>query len=91
MVALVDKVAERRGTTAMAEAYLRFLYTPAAQEVAARNFYRPSDPAILAQFAANFPKVNTFRLQDVFGSWAQVQAEHFADGGVFDQITVPGK
>ena len=91
VVALVDKNAERHGTTAMAEAYLKFLYTEPAQEVAARNFYRPSDPAVLAKFASEFPKVNTFKLQDLFGTWSQVQAEHFADGGVFDQIMVPAK
>ena len=85
-VAVVDKNAAAHGTAAVAEAYLKFLYSPQAQEIEARNFYRPRSQAVAARFAAQFPKVNTFTLADTFGSWRQVQAKFFADGGVFDQI-----
>jgi ABC-type sulfate transport system substrate-binding protein len=74
------------GTRAIAEAYLKFLYTPQAQEIEARNFYRPRSAAIAAKYAAQFPRVNTFTLADGLGTWRQVQAKFFADGGVFDQI-----
>lgn len=91
VVALVDKVVDKRGTRALAEAYLRFLWTPEAQEVAARHFYRPLDPAILARHGDVFPKVNTFTIAEVFGDWPAVQKVHFGDGGVFDQIYKPGQ
>src|SRR6185312_678395 len=73
-------------TRQVAQAYLKFLYSPQAQEIEARNFYRPRSPTVAARYAAQFPKVNTFTLADVFGTWRQVQAKFFADGGVFDQI-----
>jgi sulfate transport system substrate-binding protein len=85
-VAVVDKNVNAHGTRAIAEAYLKFLYTPQAQEIEARNFYRPRSAAIAAKYAAQFPKVNTFTLADGLGTWRQVQAKFFADGGVFDQI-----
>jgi sulfate transport system substrate-binding protein len=85
-VAVVDKVVDRHGSRALAEAYLRFLYTPAAQEIAARNFYRPRDPATWSKVAADFPALRRFTIDEVFGGWRQAQATHFADGGVFDQI-----
>jgi len=85
-VALVDKVVDRRGTRAVAQAYLDYLYTPEAQEIEARNFYRPIDPTVAAKYAARFPKLKLFTIDDTFGGWAQAQATHFADGGVFDQI-----
>ncbi len=91
VVAVVDKVVDRRGTRALAEAYLRFLWTPEAQEIAARNFYRPSDPAVLARHAEQFPNVATFTVADTLGDWPTVQREHFGDGGVFDQIYKPGQ
>ena len=91
VVAVVDKVVDRRGTRALADAYLRFLWTPEAQEIAARNYYRPLDPAILARHADVFPAVNTFTFADVFGTWPEVQRAHFGDGGVFDQIYKPGQ
>ncbi len=91
VVAVVDRVVDRRGTRALADAYLRFLWTPEAQEIAARNFYRPLDPAILARHADTFPKVATFTIADTFGSWPDVQRTHFGDGGVFDQIYKPGR
>ncbi len=91
VVAVVDKVADRHGTRALAEAYLRFLWTPEAQEIIARNFYRPTDPSVLARHAEQFPKVATFTIADTLGDWPSVQREHFGDGGVFDQIYKPGQ
>lgn len=91
VVAVVDKVADRHGTRALAEAYLRFLWTPEAQEIAARHFYRPTDPAVLARHAEQFPAVATFTLAETLGEWPEVQREHFGDGGVFDQLYKPGR
>ncbi|XHS76393.1 sulfate ABC transporter substrate-binding protein [Burkholderiaceae bacterium UC74_6] len=88
-VAVVDKNVDRKGTRAVAQAYLEFLYTPAAQEIAAKNHYRPRDPAILAKHAGEFAAVKLFTLEELFGSWANAQATHFKDGGVFDQIYAP--
>ncbi len=85
-VAVVDKVVDKRGTRAEATAYLEYLYSAEGQEIAAKNFYRPTDPAVAAKYAKNFPKVNLFTIDDVFGGWAKAQKDHFADGGVFDQI-----
>ena len=89
-VALVDAVVDKRGTRKIAEAYLNFLYSPAAQKIIARNFYRPikpeaADPADLARF----PKIRLVTIDQAFGGWTKAQAEHFADGGVFDQIYRP--
>jgi sulfate/thiosulfate transport system substrate-binding protein len=85
-VAIVDKVVDRKGTRAVAQAYLEYLYTPEAQEIEARNYYRPIDPAVAAKYAAKFPKLKLFSIDDTFGGWTKAQATHFADGGVFDQI-----
>ncbi|HSW27234.1 MAG TPA: sulfate ABC transporter substrate-binding protein [Burkholderiaceae bacterium] len=85
-VALVDKVVDKRGTRAAAQAYLDYLYTPQGQEIAARNFYRPIDDKVAARYARLFPKVSLFTIDEVFGGWAKAQKAHFADGGVFDQI-----
>jgi sulfate/thiosulfate transport system substrate-binding protein len=85
-VAWVDKVTSRRGTKAVAQAYLEFLYTPEGQDIAARNFYRPRSEAALQKFAANFPKINTFTIDELFGGWQKAQKIHFGDGGVFDQV-----
>ncbi|GAB3268627.1 sulfate ABC transporter substrate-binding protein [Chitinimonas naiadis] len=87
-VAVVDKNAAKHGTTKVAQAYLEYLYSPAAQEIAAQNYYRPIDPTISAKYAKQFGKVNLFTIDDVFGGWAKVQKAHFGDGGVFDQIYV---
>ncbi len=87
-VAVVDAVVDKRGSRAAADAYLRFLYTPEGQEIAARHHYRPRDPAVAARYAGTFPPVPTFGI-DLFGGWADAQARHFADGGVFDQVTAP--
>ncbi|MFL5261493.1 MAG: sulfate ABC transporter substrate-binding protein [Anaeromyxobacteraceae bacterium] len=89
-VAVVDSVVDRKGTRAVATAYLEFLYTPAAQDIAARNHYRPRDAAAAAKHAGLFPKVSLFTVDETFGDWTKAQAAHFADGGVFDQIYQPG-
>jgi sulfate transport system substrate-binding protein len=89
-VAVVDKVATRRGTTAVAEAYLRFLYTEAGQEIAARNYYRPRLPAVASRHAATFKAVKLFTIDELFGGWQKAQPEHFGDGGHFDQLYRPG-
>lgn len=87
-VAVVDKVADKHGTRAVAEAYLKFLYTPAAQDIAGKHYYRPYDEAAAKKYAAVFPKVTTFTIDEVFGGWKKAQTTHFADGGVFDQLGV---
>ena len=88
-VTVVDRVAARRGTRAVAEAYLRHLYTDEGQELAARWFYRPRSAAVAARHARQFPQVRTFTLAEVFGTWARAQRTHFDNGGVFDQIYRP--
>lgn len=90
-VTVVDKVANKHKTAAVAKAYLDFLYTPEGQEIAARNYYRPRNPAIAAKYAQQFPKVELFTIDQVFGGWTRAQKEHFADGGIFDQITGAGR
>ena len=85
-VAVVDKVVDKRGTRKLAEAYLEHLYSPEGQEIAARNFYRPIDEKVAAKYAAQFPKIALFTIDDTFGGWAKAHKTHFADGGVFDQI-----
>jgi sulfate transport system substrate-binding protein len=87
-VALVDKVVDKHGTRKVAEAYLKYLYSPEAQELVAENFYRPTDPAVAAKHKADFPEIPLVTI-DEFGGWAKAQATHFADGGVFDQIYAP--
>jgi sulfate/thiosulfate-binding protein len=84
-VAVVDKNVQKHGTAKAAEAYLRFLYTPQAQEIIAKNHYRPLDPAIAARHAADFPKIELVTIQQ-FGGWKTAQPKFFGDGGVFDQI-----
>jgi sulfate/thiosulfate-binding protein len=90
-VAVVDKVAGKHKTTQAATAYLQFLYTPEGQEIAARHFYRPRNEAVAARYAAQFPKVQLFTIDQVFGGWAKAQQTHFADGGMFDQIYGAGR
>ena len=85
-VTVVDKNVDKKGTRAAAQAYLEYLYSPEGQEIAAKNFYRPIDPKVAAAYAKNFPKVNLFTIDEVFGGWTKAQAAHFNDGGVFDQI-----
>lgn len=85
-VAIVDRVADKKGTRNAADAYLQYWYTKEGQEIAARNFYRPRDTEIAKKYENAFTKVELFTIDDVFGGWTKAQKEHFADGGVFDQI-----
>jgi sulfate transport system substrate-binding protein len=85
-LAVVDAVTDRKGTRAVAEAYLRYWYSKEGQEIAARNSYRPRDPEIASEYVNSFAKVELFTIDEVFGGWAKAQKEHFAEGGVFDQI-----
>jgi sulfate/thiosulfate-binding protein len=85
-LSVVDAVADRKGTRAVAEAYLRYWYSKEGQEIAARNSYRPRDPEIAKEYENSFAKVELFTVDDVFGGWARAQKEHFGEGGVFDQI-----
>lgn len=86
-VTVVDKNVDRKGTRALAEAYLKFLYTEEAQDIIGRNFYRPAISAkAQAKYASQFPKLNLFTIDQAFGGWAKADKEHFADGGSFDQI-----
>ena len=85
-VAVVDSNVDKHGTRAIAEAYVKFLYSPAGQTIEAKNFYRPRLPEVSAKYTAQFPKVNTFTINDVFGDWRKAQAKFFADDAIFDQI-----
>jgi sulfate transport system substrate-binding protein len=85
-VTVVDRTVDRRGTREVAQAYLQYLYTPEGQTIAAENYYRPVDPKVAARFEKQFPKVNLFTIDEVFGGWSKAQKTHFVDGGVFDQI-----
>ena len=85
-VAVVDKVVERHGTKTLAEGYLRFLFTPAAQETAAKNFFRPIDKTVLDRHGDLFKPIELFDVETMFGGWPKAQKVHFAEGGIFDQI-----
>ena len=85
-VAVVDKVVDKRKTRAVAEAYLKYLYTPEGQEIAARNFYRPRLKEVADKYADRFAKLELFTIDEMFGGWSKAQAKHFDDGGIFDQI-----
>jgi sulfate transport system substrate-binding protein len=84
-VAIVDKVVDKKGTRAPAQAYLKFLYTPEAQDIIARNYFRPRNAQVAAKYTAQFPNVKLFTIDGNFGGWAKAQALHFNDGGLFDQ------
>ena len=86
-VSVVDKVVDRKGTRKVAEAYLQYLYSTEGQEIAAKHYYRPIDKKIAAKYASQFGKVKLFDIDDVFGGWTDAQKTHFADGGVFDQLS----
>jgi sulfate transport system substrate-binding protein len=90
-VTVVDKVAKKHGTEDLAKAYLEYLYSKEGQELAAKHFYRPSDPEVLAKFGNQFKKLELFRISDVFGDWNKAQETHFSDGGVFDQLYSSGR
>jgi len=85
-VTVVDKYAKKHGTEAIAKAYLDYLYTEEGQEIAARNFYRPTLASVAKKYEAQFPKVNLVKIDDDFGGWQVAQKKHFSDGGTFDQI-----
>jgi sulfate/thiosulfate transport system substrate-binding protein len=90
-VAVVDKVVDKKGTRAVAEAYLQFLYSAEGQEIAARHHYRPRDAKVAAKYAGTFAQVKLFTIDEAFGGWQNAQKAHFADGGTFDQIYRPGR
>jgi sulfate transport system substrate-binding protein len=90
-VALIDKNVDRHGTRKVAEAYLQFLYTKEAQEIEAKDFYRPRDQDVLKAHRSQFPDIPLYTIDDVFGGWTKAQQVHFSDGGVFDQIYKPGQ
>ncbi|MEN9662961.1 MAG: hypothetical protein RL324_1910 [Verrucomicrobiota bacterium] len=87
-VAVVDKVVKKKGTEIVAKAYLDYLYSDEGQDIAGRNFYRPTNPAIAAKYAKVFPKLELLSIDADFGGWTKAQKTHFADGGIFDQIYV---
>jgi len=90
-VAVVDRVVDKRGTRAVAQAYLDYLYTEEGQDIAARHYYRPRLAKVATRYASLFPKVTLFTVDEVAGGWQKAQARHFADGGVFDEIYQPGR
>ena len=85
-VAIVDKVVDKKGTRKVAQAYLEYLWSKEGQENAAKNYLRPRDPEVLKKYAAQFPAIKTFTVDEVFGGWAKASPTHFKDGGTFDQI-----
>lgn len=86
VVSLVDKVVDKKGTRAVAQAYLEHLYSPEGQEIAARRYYRPRLAEVQKKYAAQFPKLKLFTLAEIAGDWQKAQTKHFADGGIFDQV-----
>jgi sulfate/thiosulfate transport system substrate-binding protein len=89
VVALVDKNVDRKGTRAVAQAYLEFLYSDAGQDLAGKHYYRPSHPAFMEKYKDQYPAIELFRINEVFGGWARANEVHFADGGEFDRIYQP--
>jgi sulfate/thiosulfate-binding protein len=90
-VAVVDKVVDKRGTRKVADAYLQYLYSDEGQEIVAKNYYRPVSEKAASKYAAQYPKVKLFTIEEAAGGWTKAQKVHFADGGVFDQIYQPGR
>jgi len=84
-ITLVDKYADEHGTRAVAEEYLKYLYTKEGQNIIAKNYYRPRDKEVLAAYGSKFPKIDLFTIEE-FGGWKKAQPEHFGDGGIFDKI-----
>jgi len=85
-ITVVDKVVDKKGTRAVAEKFLKFIYTKDGQEAAAKNYYRPRDAEVAKKYEKTFPKVNIFTIDDVFGGWQVAQKKHFQDKGIFDEI-----
>ena len=90
-VTVVDKNASKHGTSKVAEAYLKFLYSDEGQEIIAKNHYRPRNAAVAQKYAAGFPKITLFTIDEVFGGWQKAQKTHFEDNAVYDQIYLAGK
>jgi sulfate transport system substrate-binding protein len=90
-VSVVDKVVDKKKTRAAAQAYLEYLYTPEGQEIAARHYYRPRLDAAAKKYAATFPKMKLFTIDQLFGGWQKAHKIHFVDGAIFDQIYHPGR
>jgi sulfate transport system substrate-binding protein len=90
-VAVIDKVVDKKGTRKQAEAYLKYLWSDEAQEIAARHQLRPRSTALLAKYAKDFPKLNLFTIDEMFGGWGKAQKEHFDDGAIYDQILAAAK
>ena len=88
-VAVVDKVVDKRGTRRVAEAYLAYLYSDEGQLIIAKHYYRPAIDYFSRKYASSFPRIKLFKVEDIAGNWTQAQKEHFADGGIFDQIVQP--
>ncbi len=88
-VTVIDKVVDKRGTRAVAQAYLEYLYTEEGQKIAGKHYYRPRLASVAAEYASQFPQVNLFTIDELFGGWQKAQKVHFADGGTFDQIYQP--
>ena len=84
----MEKVVDKRGSRKIATAYLEFLFSQQGQEIIARHAFRPRDEAVLQKHASRFPAIKTFTVEQALGSWAEVQAKHFADGAIYDQIVV---
>jgi sulfate/thiosulfate transport system substrate-binding protein len=89
-VTIVDKVVDSRGTRAVAQAYLEYLYSDEGQEIAAKNYYRPRLATVAAKYAQQFANIKLFTIDELFGGWARAQQTHFADGGTFDRVYQPG-
>jgi sulfate transport system substrate-binding protein len=89
-VAIVDTVVDRKGTRAVARAYLEYLYSPVGQDLVARHYFRPRDPDVAARYREQYPDIDLFTIDEVFGGWSQAQQDHFADGGLFDQLYTAG-
>jgi len=86
VVSVVDKVVDKKGTRAVAQAYLEYLYSSEGQEIAAKRYYRPRSAVVLKKYAAQFPNIKLFTIADIAGDWKKAQAKHFADGAIFDQV-----
>ncbi|HET6423721.1 MAG TPA: substrate-binding domain-containing protein, partial [Planctomycetaceae bacterium] len=90
-LAVVDRVVDKKGTRAVAEDYMKFLYTPAGQEIIAKHFFRPINPEVLAKHREVFPDVKLFTITDIVASWDEAQGKFFAENGVFDGLYQPAQ
>ena len=88
-VAIIDKNVDRKGTRALAQAYLEYLYSPVGQDIAGKNYYRPTSKEAAEKYSNQFPKIELFTIGDVFGGWTEATRVHFADGAEFDRIYIP--